>query len=404
MEKLLYHLWLTLLLGVKNIELDLLLNAFDSAADVYNAARNELREVEGLKSDTVEIILKNKSLEKAREELTECRRLGIKLIPSYSEKFPIRLLNIYCPPHILYVKGDIGNIDEELCIAVIGTRDCSEYGVTVGKALGQDLASYGVTVVSGGARGIDTASLSGASDALGRTIAVLGCGVDVVYPPENRRLFKNIEENGALISEYPLHLKPLPHHFPQRNRIISGLCQGVVVLEAPKRSGSLITARYALEQGRDVYAVPGNITSPLSAGSNALIKAGAYPVTNARDIMSQYKYFVPVMYENLKNRFEEERVLEEDIITPRKTAKSLSKEQVKKSLSYSEPKNINDIDFDKYDGLQREVLKLLAKQDMNTDELLSRLNISAGDLNSTLITLEMMNVIIKKLDKRYSII
>lgn len=404
MDKLLYHLWLTLLLGAKNIELDLLLNAFDSAVDIYHASRDELCLVEGLTRDTIEIILRNKDLEKAKTEFAECLKSGIKLIPSYAKQFPKRLLNIYCPPHILYVKGDIGDIDEELCIAVIGTRDCSEYGSKVGRRMGQDLASFGVTVVSGGAKGVDTASVSGASEALGRTIVVLGCGVDVVYPAENRALFKNIVENGAVISEYPLHSRPLRHHFPQRNRIISGICQGVVVLEAPKRSGSLITAKYALEQGRDVYAVPGNITSPLSAGSNELIKEGAYLVTNARDIISQYKYFIPVMYDNLKNRFDRGAVSDEESLPSLKNTRSLSKEQMKQSIALSEKKTLDDLNLDEYDDNQRKVLKLLAERDMNTDELLSQLDLTAGELNSTLINLEMLNVVVRKIDKRYSIV
>ncbi|MBR2743239.1 MAG: DNA-processing protein DprA [Clostridia bacterium] len=404
MDKLVYHLWLTLLLGVKSIELDLLLNAFGSAEEVYRKKRGELLSLGGLKSDTVERIIKNRDLDDAMDELYRCKKLGVKIIPSYSEKFPVRLLNIYCPPHILYVKGNLGNIDEELCISVVGTRSCSRYGLDSARFFGQGLAGLGVTVVSGGARGIDTAALKGAHRAYGRTIAVMGCGVDVVYPRENRDFFRAIATDGAVISEFPLGTPPAGANFPIRNRIISGLSQGVLVVEAPKKSGALITARNALEQGRDIFVVPGEIASEYCEGSNELIKEGAYLVTDARDIVGQYRYFIPVMRDNLNRRLRGEEFADDEETAPvPKKEVSVSKEEAKKAvLKEEEPKK--SVDTDKYEGAEKEVLTLLIEGDMTADEMLAHVSVSSSELNTALITLEMEGIILKKLDKRYSII
>ncbi len=402
MDKLIYHMWLTLLLGAKSIELDLLLNAFGSAEEVYRKTKGELISLGGLKPETVNLIIRSRSLDDAKKEIENCRRLGVRLVTSYDEDFPVRLLNIYCPPHILYVRGELGNIDEELCISVVGTRNCSEYGVGAARFFGQGLAGLGVTVVSGGARGIDTAALRGANEAYGRTIAVMGCGVNVVYPPENKGFFKEIEKNGAIISEFPLSTSPLPGNFPIRNRIISGLSQGVLVVEAPEKSGALITARNALEQGRDIYVVPGRITSRRSEGSNNLIKEGAYLVTNADDIVRQYRYFIPVMRENLKRRLMEYEREPRENAEP-KTEERVSKEEVRKAVLSEEPPK-KTVPLEKYEGAERDVLSLLTQSDMTPDEMLVNLNISAPELNTALITLEMEGIISKKIDKRYSII
>ncbi|MBQ3379242.1 MAG: DNA-processing protein DprA [Clostridia bacterium] len=402
MDKLIYHLWLTLLLGVKNIDLDLLINAFGSAEEVYRKTKGELVSVGGLKQDTIERILSNKSLDEAKRELERCHKAGVGVIPSYSEKFPVRLLNIYCPPHILYVKGDLGNIDEELCISVVGTRSCSEYGIAAAEYFGSELAKTGVTVISGGARGIDTAALKGAYESYGRTIAVMGCGADIVYPTENKRFFGAISKNGAVISEYPMGTPPAKMNFPTRNRIISGLSQGVLIVEAPRTSGALITARHALEQGRDVFVVPGRITSKFCEGSNALIKEGAYLVTEAYDIVSQYRYFIPVMRENLTRRISEYKSDPDEKPAP-KTEVRVSKEEVKKAV-LEDGKKQNNIDLDKYEESERDVLSMLCESDMTLDEMLSRSEASSSQLAAALIKLEMEGIILKKLDKRYSII
>ncbi len=201
--------------------------------------------------------------------------------------FPERLRAIFDPPRELYLRG--GGAPELLgsrAVAVVGARSCSPYGVHVARMLGRELASAGVVVVSGLARGIDGEAHRGALEASGATVGVLGCGIDLDYPASNAALSRRIEENGLVVSEYGPGIEPAPWRFPARNRIIAGLCEGVVVVEARERSGALITADFALEEGRDVFAVPGEITASLSAGANALLKLGAIPLTSSDDVLN----------------------------------------------------------------------------------------------------------------------
>ena len=208
----------------------------------------------------------------------------IKTIKLGDEKYPENLKHIYSKPQVLYVLGN-ENLLNENSIAIIGCRNCSKYGAQNAYKFGYELAQKEFCIVSGFARGIDTYAHLGAVRAKGKTIAVLGCGLDVVYPPENEKLYAEILKNkGAIISEYPLGTKPEKHHFPTRNRIISGLSNGVLVIEAKKRSGSMITVEHALDQGKTIYAVPGNITSDNSYGTNELIKEGAIPFTRIEDL------------------------------------------------------------------------------------------------------------------------
>ena len=207
----------------------------------------------------------------------------IKTIRLDDKNYPEKLKHIYGKPQTLYLLGN-EKLLNETSIAIIGCRDSSEYGLNNAYKFGYELAKKGICIISGLARGVDTYSHKGALAAKGKTIAVLGCGLDVIYPPENVELYKQIVmNNGAIITEYPLGSKPEKHHFPARNRIISGLSDGVLVVEAKKRSGTLITVEHALEQGKNVYAIPGNITSKNSYGTNELIKEGAIPVTRIED-------------------------------------------------------------------------------------------------------------------------
>ena len=203
----------------------------------------------------------------------------IKTITLEKESYPEKLKNIYNRPQTLYVLGNEELLNEK-SIAIIGCRNASDYGLRSAYKFGYELAKKGVCIISGFARGVDTYSHMGAVAAKGKTIAVLGCGLDVIYPSENLELYKQILiNNGTIVTEYPLGSKPERYHFPARNRIISGLSDGVLVVEAKEKSGTLITVEHALEQGKDVYAIPGNITSKNSYGTNELIKEGAIPVT-----------------------------------------------------------------------------------------------------------------------------
>ena len=209
----------------------------------------------------------------------------IKTIKLEDEFYPEKLRNIYAPPKMLYVLGN-EKLLQQKSIAIVGCRDCTKYGIENAYKFGYELATSNICVISGLAKGIDAYAHLGAVRAKGKTIAVLGSGLDVIYPPENAELYKEIiMNNGAIITEYPLGCKPEKYHFPERNRIISGLSDGVLVIEAKKKSGTMITVDFALEQGREVYAIPGNISSESSCGTNELIKEGAIPVTNVNDII-----------------------------------------------------------------------------------------------------------------------
>ena len=209
----------------------------------------------------------------------------IKTIKLEDSTYPEKLKEIYNPPKTIYLIGNEKLLNQK-SIAIIGCRECTRYGAENAYKFGYELAKENICVISGFAKGIDTYSHKGAVSAKGKTIAVLGCGLDIIYPPENIKLYKQILlQGGAIISEYPLGSKPEKYHFPERNRIISGLSSGVLVIEAKKKSGTMITVDFALEQGREVYAVPGNISSENSYGTNELIKEGAIPVTSINDMI-----------------------------------------------------------------------------------------------------------------------
>ena len=218
--------------------------------------------------------------------LEEYESHNIRIVCWNEPLYPKKLKYISNPPYVLYYRGDL-EITDQPCLAIVGSRVATLYGKTTAQKLAKELAAAGMVIVSGLARGIDSEAHRGALEA-GRTIAVLGSGLDVIYPPENRRLYQDIMASGAIISEFPLHTAPEPHNFPLRNRIISGLSRGVLVIEAKEKSGALITADFALEQGKDVFALPGPINSKTSAGPNNLIKQGAKLITGIEDILEEY--------------------------------------------------------------------------------------------------------------------
>jgi DNA processing protein len=265
-----------------------LLERFGSAEGVYAALRAELERLR-LKPEAVESIVLRDRHEAATTELERVRELGADVLVLDDGTYPALLREIADPPITLYVKGDWAACFDSPCVAIVGSRRASTYGQNVATMLARDLASRGVVVVSGLARGIDAAAHRGALEAGGRTVAVLGTGVDEVYPRDHRKLADEIlTKNGAIVSQFPLGTPPLPENFPYRNRIISGLSLGTVLVEAAENSGSLITARLAMEQNREVFAVPGNVTSRNSFGTNYLIKgAGAKLVQQWQDICAE---------------------------------------------------------------------------------------------------------------------
>jgi DNA processing protein len=296
-HELYYWVALRQVCGVGNVICKILINHFKSPEKIFNASVEELKNVEGINVKAVEAITGFRPTDEIDREIDEILSKEINIITLNSPDYPENLKNIYDPPRFLYVKGSFVEGDKN-SVAVVGSRNASEYGIKVTQELSRNLASLGVTIVSGMARGIDSAAHIAAIQGGGRTVAVLGSGIDVIYPPENRRLFERIAENGAVVSEYPLGTRPNSYNFPPRNRIISGFSLGVLVVEASPKSGSLITAKLALDQGRDVYAVPGNVYSYKAKGTHSLLKSGAKLVDNALDIVEELNITVKPIKEN----------------------------------------------------------------------------------------------------------
>ena len=287
MEKIIYDLWLKTLKGVGNKTQNILIREFETSQNIYNATKNEISVMGGLISEAaIDSIINNKDITIARELYRNIEKSEISVVSYSDELYPNELKNIYDPPLVIYYKGNINRIDEN-AMAIVGARKVSPYGKYVANELGKILGENGVTVVSGMAYGVDAQAHKGALEVNGFTIAVLGCGVDVCYPKTNKKLMEDIEKKGVIISEYGPGTQPIAQNFPGRNRIISGLSKGVIVVEASIKSGSLITSEFALEQGKEVYAIPGNINNANSEGTNKLIKDGAIPLISTRDILEE---------------------------------------------------------------------------------------------------------------------
>ena len=307
MAALKYWLWLTNLPGLSNRSCWQLLEHFDSPEEIYYADEGHLRLVDGL-SEEQRQRLQDKSLQRAEEILAQCAAKEIFIVTVQDAAYPHRLRSIYDAPVLLYGKGAMPLFDEEAAVAVVGTRKCSPYGVHAAEELGYQMAKQGALLVSGMADGIDAAAMKGALRAGGFVAAILGGGVDVIYPYANRRLYEDVAATGVLLSEYPPGTPAEAWHFPVRNRIISGLSLAAVVVEAPARSGALITARTAMEQGRDVFAVPGPIDSPLSRGCNELIRDGAGLVMDGWDVLAGYQSRFPHRIHTDKGRLPQQTV------------------------------------------------------------------------------------------------
>lgn len=356
MAALKYWVWLTELPGLRRQTRLALLDRLGSPEDVYYADPEEIALTEGITKEQA-AGLEDKSLRRAEAVLEECQRKGFRILTMQDADYPVRLRNIYDPPCLLYLRGCLPAVDEEVAVAVVGTRSCTPYGVAAAEKLSRQMASAGAVVVTGLARGIDTAAARGALMAGGPVIGVLGGGLDVVYPPENRYLYEDVAAAGALVSEYPPGSETKGSHFPVRNRIISGLSLATLVVEAPAASGALITAGTALEQGREVYAVPGPIDAPNSVGCNRLIREGAGLAADGWDLLRDYVGAYPGKLRPETARREtapvpEHRNREERETPPKKAPKllsrskaGLSEDQVRvlEALSVEEPTLADDV-------------------------------------------------------------
>jgi DNA processing protein len=343
-----------------------LLKYFGSADRALGASVSELSKVDGIGFKTAEQIAATRNKFDTTAELELAEKLGVWLVSTQDKRYPPVLKQIYDPPPVLYVKGTLTRQDN-LAISIVGTRRCSLYGQEQASRLAHFLSSAGFTVISGMARGIDTAAHHGALSANGRTIAVQGCGLANIFPPENKNLFESIAESGACISELPLRYEPKSENFPPRNRIIAGLSLGTIIIEAALNSGALITAKAALDYDREVMAVPGKVDSPLSKGSHRLIKEGATLVESIDDVM-----------EALGNVGEQ---LQEH-------AKSASAQAAAKAET-----SLFDPGHFKLSAEEKTVYNSLGKEPLHLDQIIADTDLPPGAVHASLISLRLKGLI-----------
>lgn len=353
-----------------------LLKTFGDPEKIFFASREELAAAR--LSERELSLLSDKSMERTMEILGECDELGIGIYTLQDADYPERLRQIPDPPAVLYIRGKLPPVDDMACIAMVGTRKTSPYGMKMALRLGGEIAKLGGVVVSGAAAGVDSAAMEGALRAGGTVIGVLGTAVDEVYPKSSRPIFDQCAVTGALVSEYPPRMRTMPWNFKERNRIISGISLGVVVVEAPARSGSLVTADHALEQNRDVFAVPGNADAAACAGTNRLLRQGAVPVMSGQDIMEHYRLdFAPVQAKGEPIQLKKEIDKAEDL---------LYIDLVEKIQALPEP--------------QRTVALALTQPDMLPDDITAKTGLPAPRVMAALTMLEIAGIV-RQENRRY---
>jgi len=411
---LIHWIWLATRPGLQDHQKVAVLETFGNPEDVYYGDKSAYAAIQGLTEKGCQA-LADKDLSEAQKILDRCIQKDIQICTYHDGIYPFRLKNIPDPPLVLYYRGRLTGMDSCPMIAVVGTRKCSAYGVTTARRMGYQIVRCGGMVVSGLAAGIDSAAMQGALTAGGNVIGVLGCGIDVVYPAKNKSLYMDTEQNGCLISEYPPETPPYAWNFPRRNRIISGMSNGVLVVEAPEGSGSLITARQALDQGRDVFVVPGNIDVPTFRGSNGLLREGAIAVSSGWDVVSEYEALFPGQVHPGENR----RGEEEGFLTS-ETEKSMLHVAQKRAIPQEKPtsdkkKPKKPIDngekppysdhcniWEKLSETEKQVLEPLRSGEKLVDELIAASGLPAGKVLSMLTMLQIRGVVKMLPGKRIS--
>jgi DNA processing protein len=362
--------------GIGNASFGPLLKHFRSPANVFSATVNELLKTPGINKNSALAISAFKNWDHILLQMDLLDKMGADIITWLDKSYPANLQNIYDRPAFLFV---LGHLPENMIpVAIVGSRNASAYGRFTTDKISRELALRGVTIVSGMARGIDSCAHRSALASRGKTIAVLGSGLDVIYPQENKKLFDAIAQNGAVITEYPPGTQPVPYHFPERNRIISGISYGVVVVEAGVKSGSLITASLALEQGRDVFAIPGMIDSAHSRGTNSLIKQGAKLIDSVDDILED-------VLPQLKRPSVQPAQRQEEIFPEPISSKEMGKNH--ESL----PPAFMDI------------LKTLSQKRIHADDIIADAGLPSSQVLSMLITLELQGIIEQHPGKYFSL-
>lgn len=358
--------------GVGNHLFKRLVDRFGAPDRALAASRAELLTVQGVSEAVAAAIRSHKVPEGIEKILDACSRKAVSVVTLTDPGYPSLLREIHDPPPYLYVMGKL--TPDAACISVVGSRSPTRYGLSMATQLSSELAATGICIVSGMARGIDTAAHMGALNAAGTTCAVLGSGLARIYPPENMKLAQRIIERGAVISEFPLFAEPEPHHFPIRNRVISGLALGTIVVEAAGRSGSLITARLAMEQGREVFAVPGSITSFKSTGAHNLLKQGATLVEKASDVLAEISHRLAGTAASIN-----------PVPAEKQTGPEARFEKVSASLDTDEVR----------------VLQTLEPYPVHIDEIARRLSLAPGKTAALLLQLELKGLVSQEPGKRF---
>ena len=389
-----------------------LVRHFEDPEQVYFADSEQYRTVEGLSPEGI-AALTDKNLARAEQILEECRQKNIRILTYRDAAYPQRLKNISDPPLVFYYKGQLPDFDGQPFIGVVGTRSASAYGLTAAKRLGYQIASCGGTVVSGMAYGIDGMAMRGALTAGGCVVGVLGCGADMIYPLSNRPLFADTESYGCILSEFPPGTPPMSRNFPKRNRIISGLSCGVLVVEAPEKSGALITARLAADQGRDVFVVPGNIDVPTFVGSNRLLRDGAIAVSHGWDIMSEYEAQFPgKIRKNTEGSLQQ--AYADEVMEPEEEVRKVAQKprlpsKKKPQKPETEKKGIDKADSSPYSDLNDMLPKLSADEqsivavisgEVLVDDVIAATGMPVGKVLATLTLLEVKGVVKRLPGKR----
>ncbi len=372
MDRRILWLWLSGRLKLNRRKIKSLIEHFKSIEAVYDA--ESYRDIENIGRDEHRSLM-DKDLKAAAELYERTTEKGIFILTYDMDEYPDKLRNISPIPYILYCKGRLMDFDSILSVAVVGTRRYSDYGKLATNRIASELAKNGVIIVSGMARGLDSVAARAALRAGTPTAAVLGSGLDVVYPPENEALMNEIVQNGIVISEYPIGSPPIASHFPERNRIIAGLSNGVLVSQAPNKSGALITARIAMENGRDVFAVPGNIFDDSYAGSNRLIQQGAKLVMCGDDIISEYPY----VFRQLSDM-------------PSRVIAAEPKTEKDEVIRTVEPRREK---IELKDETERNIVEILIERNANIEDLVQSLKMDIRDLNIKITMLEMRGIIEK---------
>lgn len=398
---LIHWIWLATRPSMNEREKLAVLEHFQDAEAVYYAEPEMFREIEDLTEKGMEA-LKDRNLHPAGEILRQCMDKNIRICTFHDAAYPGRLKNISDPPLVLYYKGRLPDMDGAPVITIVGTRKATPYGVKTAGKLGGQIARCGAVVVCGMAEGIDGAGAAGALSADGMVVGVLGSGVDLVYPACNRSLFADVERYGCLMSEFPPGTPPFGWNFPKRNRIMSGLANGVLVVEAPEKSGALITARLAAEQGRDVFVAPGNLDMPSCVGSNALLREGAISVGSGWDVVSEYLSLYPDVIRRDSSKISPhlENIPMKVADKPRSLTKNRNSDRKKEKIiidnwekpPYSDIHNASE----NLTENERRIIALLQNGELLVDDVIAQAGLPASTVLSTLTILQVRGFIEKR--------